>query len=245
VKRTPWVVGSAFVAAAVAVPLLIAAPAQAADCGYGSPAPKLNTPSPTTTTQWQRITLSGTSPALCGKIGVQRQIGTGAWTTLNGVNPVKPSSSNTFSLWVELGVTGTYKLRVFYTDAGQIVPSNYRTVTINTAPTPPTPPTPPAECGDDYQPAFVSIPSRVVSGKSFKVEGTSPEVCGQVTLLRWTSGKWKALSKDTPGPLNEVFYTTKIKVPTGKDTRKRKFALSYIDEGDVVYSNVWKVVAYA
>lgn len=238
-KRLTWAAAAAVSAGALAASMLVAVPAQAATCTYGSPAPTLGTPTPTSAPQWQRITLNGTSPAICGKVGVQRQIGTGPWTTLSGVNPVKPSSNNTYSLWVELGVTGTYKLRVFFTNAeGVIVPSGYRTVTITTAPTPPPPPT---QCGDDEAPAFVAIPSYAVSGTTFTVEGTSPEVCGQVSLLRWTSGKWKSIGTDTPGPQNLVFYKTRIKVPAGKTSRVRKYALSYVDQGDVVYSYTEKV----
>ena len=241
-KRITWATGAALSVVALAAPMLISAPAQAASCTISSPAPVLNSPSPTSAPQWTRITLTGTSPAACGQLQVQRQIGTGPWTTISGIKPQKVASNNTFNFYVELGVVGAQRIRVFYEDQGVPIASNYRVVTVTQAPTPPV-----DQCADDATPpAFASIPSRIPSGQQFRVEGISPEVCGEVTLVKKKDGNWVAVGVDTPGPLNEVFYNVTQKVASGKTKTKKAYALRYTDEGDgdIVYSAVHKVVAY-
>jgi hypothetical protein len=242
VKRMTWATGAAVSAIALAAPLLLAAPASAAGCTYANPAPVLNTPNPTSPQAWTNMTLTGTSPAVCGSLQVQRQIGTGAWTTITGIKPQPVSTSNTFNFFVQLGVTGQQRIRVFYTNQDVPVFSNYKTITVKSDPTPP-----PDQCADDATPpVFLSIPNAVVAGQKFQVQATSPEVCGQVTLLRKDSGGWRQVGVDTPGPKNLVFYTVSQKVSSSKTKTKKAYMLTFTDQGDgdVVDSEVRKVIAY-
>ncbi|MEZ5116623.1 MAG: hypothetical protein R2737_10180 [Candidatus Nanopelagicales bacterium] len=223
---------------------LVALPAQAADlCPGTAPAPTLASVTPSTVVQWQNLTIAGTSPQVCGKVGVQRLLPGGVWTTMAGVQPVQPSASNTYSLWMNLGFVGPQQIRVFYKDGPLLVFSNAKSVVVKKSPTP-APQPPSVTCADDSPPPqFTSIPRSVTSGATFSIRGYSPRACGPVTLLKYENRQWSAVGVDTPGPLNIVGYRVTQNVPAGRSLWKVTYALRYLDEGDTVYSTQFTVVA--